>query len=43
LYTYGQITYDDVFDRTHETDFCFRWDPKLGAGFTRCDTFNEVN
>jgi hypothetical protein len=42
LYAYGQINYDDIFGRSHETTFCVMY----SAGNTlpvQCDTYNNAN
>jgi len=42
LYVFGEIVYPDVFKKIHTTRFCVYLVPNL-AGFTDCDTYNEIN
>jgi hypothetical protein len=42
LYLYGRITYDDIFDRPHQTTFCVYLLRDL-ANFTDCTTYNDAN
>jgi hypothetical protein len=42
LYFFGTITYDDVWEKTHHTTFCFYLVNDL-SGFTNCDTYNTAD
>ena len=37
ILAYGRIEYRDVFDTTHETYFCFTYDPKYPSALRPCD------
>jgi hypothetical protein len=41
LYAYGDITYDDIFGKSHETTFCVMYWNGLTAPIT-CDTYNSA-
>jgi hypothetical protein len=41
LYVYGELTYNDVFNRTHHTHFCSFYDKSLKPGV--CNTYNDVD
>lgn len=42
LYYFGTLTYDDIFGKTHTTDFCiYIIDPKAKMTGT-CDAFNDI-
>jgi hypothetical protein len=42
VYLSGTITYEDVFEKPHETRFCLYLQPDLAA-FSACSTNNEAN
>ena len=42
LYGYGDITYDDIYGKPHETTFCFRYYAGQ-SGPSPCDVYNEAN
>jgi hypothetical protein len=42
VYLSGTITYEDVFEKSHETRFCLYLKPDL-ATFSACSTNNEAN
>jgi hypothetical protein len=42
LYAYGDITYDDIYDKSHETTFCVMFYLGL-SGPIPCDVYNEAN
>jgi hypothetical protein len=41
LYVYGELAYDDVFNKTHHTHFCTFYDQTLKPGV--CNTYNDVD
>ena len=46
LYVHGRIIYKDVYDQTHETRYCFRFDPQTPTGvghFAACGFHNDAN
>jgi hypothetical protein len=42
FYIFGEITYDDVFNRRHSTTFCFFTNADVDAA-NACDTYNDAN
>lgn len=42
IYFYGQITYEDIFGRTHHTHFCGWVKPDL-TGYHVCGTYNDAD
>lgn len=42
LYAFADITYDDIYGKSHETTFCVMYYPGL-TGPSPCDVYNEAN
>lgn len=42
LYLFGEMTYDDIWNRPHFTRFCVYLDTTMTA-FLNCDTYNDAN
>jgi DNA-binding MltR family transcriptional regulator len=41
LYSYGLITYDDIFDASHWITFCMRLNAE-GTGYEFCEQNNDA-
>lgn len=42
LYAYGDITYDDIYGKSHETQFCVMYSAGMSAPIA-CETYNTAN
>lgn len=42
VYLVGSISYRDVFEQSHTTSFCLRYEPR-GNGFDHCEKYNTAD
>ena len=43
FYIYGSITYQDVYGRSHQTNFCAFLNPETLSTFRSCEGYNKAN
>ena len=42
LYLYGVVTYSDIYDQKHRTDYCNWYTPEMKKLLTACSDFNRL-